>query len=119
MDPADASKSTRAAKRDAAPAARGLAPGTRLGRYLVAGELGSGGMGVVYDAYDPQLERRVALKLMRAHDATSDTERLIREARAMARLSHPNVITVHQVGTYRTHVFIAMAYVAGDRKSVV
>jgi predicted Ser/Thr protein kinase len=113
VDPADASKSTRAAKRDAAPAARGLAPGTRLGRYLVAGELGSGGMGVVYDAYDPQLERRVALKLMRAHDATSDTERLIREARAMARLSHPNVAHVYDVGVLDDQVFVAMERIDG------
>lgn len=80
--------------------------GTSLGRYLVLEPLGGGGMGVVYTAYDPELDRKVAIKLLRADapgsaNATDGRTRLLREAQAMARLSHPNVIAVHDVGTFR------------------
>src|SRR5438046_9430985 len=72
-----------------------LARGTTLGRFVVLDRIGAGGMGVVYSAYDYALERKVALKLMRADVPPSSTtvwrERLLREAQAMARLSHPNV----------------------------
>ena len=90
-----------------------------LGRYVVTGELGSGGMGCVYAAYDPELDRKVAIKLMRPEglraDRSSDGRaRLLREAQAMARLSHPNVIAVHDVGTFGPQVFIAMEYVEGS-----
>src|SRR5262245_57486018 len=77
-----------------------LSPGTRVGPYDVRERLGAGGMGVVYAAYHPELDRRVALKLLRP-DATLGSSReelrarLLREAQAMARLSHPNVVTVY------------------------
>ncbi|MBV1858408.1 MAG: tetratricopeptide repeat protein [Nannocystaceae bacterium] len=88
---------------------------TMVGRFEVRSRLGAGGMGIVYEAYDPQLDRRVALKVMRA-DATLAAEgaaRLMDEARAMAKLSHPNVLTVYEVGTVEDQVFIAMALVEG------
>jgi eukaryotic-like serine/threonine-protein kinase len=92
--------------------------GTSLGRYMVIDLLGTGGMGQVYAAYDPELNRRVALKLLRSQASTSaaaeqDQARLMREARAMARLSHPNVVTVYDVGAYQDGVFIAMELVKG------
>ncbi len=97
--------------------------GQRVGRYVVLGALGAGGMGVVYAAYDPQLDRKVALKLLHS-GATSRTEgtqslgdghtRLLREAQAMARLRHPNVVAVHDVGQVGDRVFIAMEFVEGS-----
>ena len=73
-------------------------------------------MGVVYAAYDQRLDRRVALKLLRRAAATTDARaRLLREAQALARLSHPNVVAVHDVGeTDDGHVFIAMELVEGQ-----
>jgi serine/threonine protein kinase/tetratricopeptide (TPR) repeat protein len=93
-------------------------PGATLGRYVVLARMGSGGMGVVYAAYDPQLDRRIALKLMhqRGDDeaqAEHASRRMLAEAKAMAQLSHPNVITVHDVGTIDGRVFIAMEFVEG------
>ena len=95
-----------------------FAAGAKLGRYVVLAHMGGGGMGVVYSAYDPELDRRIALKLM--HQRSTDeaaaeraSKRLLAEAKAMARLSHPNVITVHDVGTIDERVFIAMEYVDG------
>ena len=91
----------------------------RLGRFVILRRLGSGGMGVVYEAYDPQLDRKVALKLLRsdagpttARDAQSRLDELSAEARAMARLSHPNVVTVFDVGEVDGRVYIAMEYVS-------
>src|SRR3954469_19947733 len=83
------------------------------------GLLGRGGMGVVLSAYDPLLDRRVALKLLRpgAFPGVSEQEgraRLQREAQAMARLAHPNVVAVHDVGTVGEQLFIAMEYVDGQ-----
>lgn len=92
--------------------------GTALGRYVLLERLGAGGMGVVYAAYDPELERKVAVKLLRsdAADARAADEgqsRLLREAQAMARLSHPNVLPVFDVGVVGDRVFIAMELVEG------
>jgi eukaryotic-like serine/threonine-protein kinase len=70
-------------------------------------------MGVIYKAYDPELDRPVALKLLPAH-STGQGERLLREAQALAQLSHPNVIAVHDVGMFAGDVFIAMEFVDGD-----
>jgi WD40 repeat protein len=87
---------------------------TKIGRFTILRELGAGGMGVVYVAYDEELDRRVAVKLLR--ESSTDTQgkaRLQREAQAMARLSHPNVVTVHEVGTHLEQVFVAMEFVPG------
>jgi tetratricopeptide (TPR) repeat protein len=90
-----------------------------IGRYIVLGLLGKGGMGVVYSAYDPELDRKVALKLLRVIPGRKGTDldakrlRLLREAKAIARLSHPSVVVVYDVGTYQDQVFIAMELVDG------
>jgi serine/threonine protein kinase/tetratricopeptide (TPR) repeat protein len=92
-----------------------LAPGTTIGRYVVVGHLGSGGMGTVYAAFDAQLQRRIAIKVLRPDARGTDGHtRLLREAQAMARLAHPNVVTVHEVGPYGDDVFLAMEYVEGQ-----
>ncbi len=94
-----------------------LAPPSAVGRYLVERELGSGGMGLVYAGYDPELGRKVAIKLMRPESGRADPSqgkaRLLREAQALAQLTHPNVISIHDVGTFGDQVFIAMEYVEG------
>ena len=87
-----------------------------IGRFEVRERLGSGGMGEVYGAYDPEHEREVALKLLR-HDRDGGAEavsRLKREARALARLDHPNVVQVHEVGVSEERVFIAMERLRGE-----
>jgi len=95
-----------------------LSVGDRVGRYLVLSTLGTGGMGVVFAAYDPQLDRKVALKLLRSglQLATKDArKRLQREAQAIAQLSHPNVVGVYDVGTTDDgDLYIAMEFVEGD-----
>ncbi|MBK9032923.1 MAG: serine/threonine protein kinase [Myxococcales bacterium] len=88
-----------------------IAPDTVVGEiFHVVRRIGAGGMGVVYLAHDQSLERPVAVKL---HRAGRGADRLQREATAMARLSHPHVVTVHAVGRFRDDVFVAMEYVAG------
>jgi len=91
--------------------------GSTVGRYVVLEPLGSGGMGVVLLARDPELDRQVALKLIRpaADAAHGDAlhKRLRREARAMARLTHPNVVAVYDVGQIGDLIFVAMEYVPG------
>ncbi|WP_224367132.1 serine/threonine-protein kinase [Hyalangium versicolor] len=97
----------------------GLLPGhTLAGRYTVLDKLGQGGMGVVVAAYDSRLDRRVALKLLRRSLKGEGTEgeesRLVREAQAMARLSHPHVVAVYDAGTLEDgSLFIAMEYIQG------
>jgi tetratricopeptide (TPR) repeat protein/predicted Ser/Thr protein kinase len=93
---------------------RALAPGTRVGRYVVAHEVGAGGMGVVYAAHDPELDRMVAVKLLRGGSHRSTQERLRREAQAMAQLAHPHVVAVYDVGAFDDRTFIAMEYVPGQ-----
>src|SRR5438309_456896 len=68
-----------------------------IGRYRISRRLGEGGMGVVWEAVDPELERRVAIKVMRGARTELDSERLRREAKVLAKLSHPNVIAIHDV----------------------
>jgi tetratricopeptide (TPR) repeat protein len=103
---------------DQEPSARGgqLEPGARLGRYEIVEPIGKGGMGVVYAAFDPELDRKVAVKLLLGGSGTDSTQgrgRMLREAQAMAKLSHPNVIAVHDVGTVGDRVYIAMELVDG------
>ena len=87
----------------------------RIGRYLVEGRLGAGGMGVVYKAVDPNLDRRVAIKVVRPEQLGDDARRrLLREARALAKISHPNVVTVHDVGEHEQQVFVATEFVDGE-----
>jgi serine/threonine protein kinase len=87
----------------------------RIGRFTVLKRLGAGGMGVVYTAYDEKLDRKIAIKLMypREGDQGRTALRLHREAQAMARLSHPNVVQVFEVGEYRDSLFLAMEFVQG------
>jgi eukaryotic-like serine/threonine-protein kinase len=88
---------------------------TRIARYQVEHRLGEGGMGVVYAAFDPQLERRVAIKVVHAEVAAeSGLDRLLHEGRALARLSHPNVIGVHDVGEADHSIYLAMELVEGE-----
>ena len=89
--------------------------GRRLGRYVVLRRLGEGGMGVVYSAYDELLARRVALKLVRTDASGSAAHaRILREAQALARLSHPHVVQVYEVSAAAGQVFLAMEQVEGD-----
>jgi serine/threonine protein kinase/tetratricopeptide (TPR) repeat protein len=92
-----------------------------VGRYVILGMVGRGAMGEVYAAYDPDLDRKVAVKLLHAEStspvgrtSTSDGKlRLLREAQAIARLSHPNIIVVHDAGSFDERVFVAMEFVDG------
>jgi eukaryotic-like serine/threonine-protein kinase len=102
---------------DTAPVARvhDVTRGTTVGRYVVLDTIGSGTMGVVVAAIDPTLDRKVAIKLVKPSrdGTTSGRQRLLREAQAMARLQHPNVVTVFEVGTFADQVFLAMEFIAG------
>jgi tetratricopeptide (TPR) repeat protein len=104
---------TLAATRD--PPAPSRSPAiTRMGRYLLLTRLGEGGMGIVYAAYDPELDRKVAIKLLRDHAADAEASlRLQREAQAMARLSDPHCVAIYDVGIHDTQVYIAMEFVDG------
>ena len=83
--------------------------GQTIGRYVVLDVIGRGGMGIVYKAFDPELDRAVALKLV----AGGCNDRLVREAKTLARLSHPNVVAVHDAGLIGDDAFVAMEYVPG------
>jgi tRNA A-37 threonylcarbamoyl transferase component Bud32/tetratricopeptide (TPR) repeat protein len=102
-----------------APSAAGqgevvLERGQAIDRFVVLGLVGRGGMGEVYAAYDPELDRKVAIKLLRARGGSEDGKaRLLREAQATAKLQHPNVVVVYDVGTFGDSVFIAMEFVEG------
>ena len=96
-----------------------LPRGATIGRYVVLGLVGRGGMGEVYAAYDPELDRKVAVKLLRVKPGNGVSrhegrQRTLREAQAIARLSHPNVVVVFDVGTFHEQVFIAMEFVDGN-----
>jgi tetratricopeptide (TPR) repeat protein/predicted Ser/Thr protein kinase len=86
----------------------------KIGRFTVLKRLGAGGMGVVYAAYDTELDRKIAIKLLRGVDEEgAHITRLKREAQALAKLSHPNVVHVYEIGTFRKQVFVAMEFVEG------
>jgi eukaryotic-like serine/threonine-protein kinase len=102
---------------DSVPAT--LTRGAAIGRYIVLALVGRGGMGEVYAAYDPELDRKVAVKLLRVKPGNGVSlaegrHRTLREAQAIARLSHSNVVVVYDVGTFEDKVFIAMEYVEGN-----
>src|SRR5258708_5267080 len=87
-----------------------------IGRYQIGRRLGSGGMGTVFEAFDPELARQVAIKVLHPEpDGDLEVVRamLVREAQAMARLNHPNVVTVFDVGTTGHQLFLAMELVPG------
>jgi serine/threonine protein kinase/tetratricopeptide (TPR) repeat protein len=89
-----------------------LRQGAIVGRYMLLEMVGEGAMGTVFAAYDPELHRKVAIKFVRS-SAGASSDRLLREAQAMARLSHPNVVTIYETGKVDDSVFIAMELVAG------
>lgn len=88
----------------------------RFGRYVLLSTLGSGGTGVVYAAYDDTLDRKVALKVLRPEitERGLGAKRLLREARAMARLSDPHIVVVHEVGEHDGQVFVTMEFIRGQ-----
>ncbi len=89
--------------------------GATMGRFVILGTLGAGGMGVVHSAYDPELDRKIAIKLLKSAGAREKARaRLRREAQALARLNHPNVVTVYDVGVHAGGVFVAMEFVKGQ-----
>src|SRR5215470_8542020 len=88
------------------------APGP-LRRYVLLERLGEGGMGVVYTAYDALLERKVALKVLLREESAQMRARLVREAQALAKLNHPNVVTVYDAGTVAEYPYLAMELVEG------
>ncbi len=101
----------------AADFAQPLQPGERVDRYRIEAQLGSGAMGIVYAAHDPDLDRPVAVKVLRPRDAGSAADqleaRLRREAKAIARISDPHVVSVYDVGRHGAQLFVAMELVEG------
>ena len=99
----------------AAPDPAELRRGDSVGRYVVIDRVGAGAMGVVFAAYDPELDRKVALKLLHGEGSGAPTElRLLREARALARLAHAHVVAVHDVGAIGDRVFVVMEFIEGE-----
>src|SRR5439155_19084837 len=92
-----------------------LKPNDMLGPYRIVREIARGGMAIVYLAYQPALDRQVAIKVLASQllDDQQFTERFRREARAVARLTHPNILTIHDYGQEADLHFIVMEYVAG------
>ena len=88
----------------------------QYGRYRIVKELGKGNMGVVYQAHDPQIDRAVALKVLRPDRVVSEAfvSRFLKEARAIGRLSHPHIVTVYDVGEDHGTIYIAMEYLQGE-----
>ncbi|MEM7157400.1 MAG: protein kinase [Myxococcota bacterium] len=89
-----------------------LAP--TLGRFRVARRLGQGGMGTVFEGYDDTLGRKVAIKVLHTDTGRQHEQRLLREAQALAKLSHPNVVQVYETGYFDGRLFIAMELVSGQ-----
>ena len=117
-DPESLGATTMAATGAAPRAREGEAP-TQIGRYTVLKPIGAGGMGVVYAAYDTDLDRKIAIKLLHRDVVASGPDtlghsRLLREAQAMAKISHPNVLQVYEVGTHAGQVFLALEFIEGS-----
>ena len=96
-----------------------IPPGSRLGRYQIVEQIGRGGMATVFRAYDPELDRPVAVKVMPSFQAEDPTfvERFRQEAQSIARLNHPNIIQVYDFGEDKGFTFIVMEYVTGGTLS--
>ena len=90
--------------------------GTQLGKYQIQATLGKGGMGMVYAGYDPLLDRKVAIKVLAPHLVWEEgfVERFLREARAAARIKHPNIVTVYDVGQEQDQFYFVMEYLEGQ-----
>src|SRR5687767_430909 len=84
----------------------------RIGRYQLLQRAGAGGMGVVWSAWDPELERRVAIKLMHVKNELARAY-MLREGQALAKLSHPNIVPIYDVGTFEDQVYLVMEWIAG------
>src|SRR5271156_4379713 len=95
------------------------AEGKALGHYRILGQLGAGGMGVVYSAYDTVLERKIAIKVVGDRVLADKTARdmLLREARTASSLNHPNICTIHEVGDSEGEAYIVMERVEGQALS--
>ena len=106
---------------DMQPVPKGQEPekGRNFGKYVVEKELGRGGMGVVYKAWDPEGQRAVAIKCMLRSDDETETRRFEREARTASSLKHPNIVEVYEVGVEGETPYIAMEYVEGETLSDV
>ncbi|MBC8068837.1 MAG: serine/threonine protein kinase, partial [Deltaproteobacteria bacterium] len=93
-----------------------LAPGALIDRFVLLKRIGEGGMGSVWAAYDGELDRKIAIKLVLPERAGDEhvRARMLREAQALARLSHPNVVTVHEVGVHGDQIYVAMEHVEGE-----
>src|SRR4051812_29053212 len=92
-----------------------LEPGERLGRYEIRAKIGAGGMGEVYLAQDPRLDRKVALKIL-PDDVASDRDRVqrfVQEAKAASALNHPNIITIYEIDQIDSTFFIATEFIDG------
>ncbi len=118
VQPGDAGSDRAAQSRIQARLFGELPAAPQIGRFVVLNKIGAGGLGIVYAAYDPKLDRRVAIKLVSRpdlgrQDLELDTQRVLREAQALARLSHPHVVAVHEVGEHDDRLFIAMELVEG------
>src|SRR5262245_36274597 len=115
--PADATSDRGLGEGETIDASGGSAPaveidvGSVIDRYVILASIGRGGMGVVYGAYDPELDRRIALKLL--HEEVEAEGKLLREAQALAMLTHPNIVVVHDVGVHAGRTWIAMELVEG------
>ncbi len=90
-----------------------LNAGTKVSHYTIISKIGAGGMGEVYLAEDSQLDYKVALKFLSAHLSQNETSRarFTREAKAAAKLDHPNIVPVHELGEFQGRPFFAMTYV--------
>lgn len=105
---------SRSAAESNAPHAN-LDPGDKVGKYVIRNRLGAGGMGTVYTAFDPLIEREVALKILTSPSsgATDSELRFLQEARAIGRLNHPNVVSIYDIDQWNGHYFIVMELLAG------
>ena len=111
--PLDLDETAAATPDDLAPARPALDLPSKVSRFAIESQLGAGGNGVVLLARDPLLDRHVAIKLVHRADDEAARQRLLREAQAVAKLVHENVIVVHEVGTFENQVYVAMEYVPG------